>query len=132
MVGRNYKRRLMALCMPLALLAGCGGDSGHGATTVDLPGPKNSRGAQLVVSSGCLGCHRLGSAGTAGGGPDLTHIAQRIPRAKIAEALMSPTAPMPSYQEMPRDLRAALVDSLTHCAEARRARQSELPPAASA
>src|SRR4051794_39910050 len=113
MARRNYKRRLMALCMPLALVAGCGGDSDHGPPAVDLPGPKSSRGAQLVASSGCLGCHRLGSAGTAGVGPDLTHIAQRIPRAKIAETLVSPTAPMPSYRQMPRDQRAALVDYLT-------------------
>jgi menaquinol-cytochrome c reductase cytochrome b/c subunit len=36
-------------------------------------------GRKVVAQSGCLACHKLGDNGNAGPGPELTHIASRIP-----------------------------------------------------
>lgn len=66
----------------------------------------------MAKSSGCLGCHRIGSEGNDGPGPDLTHVGSRLPRPLIEKALDSSPQPMPSYVGMPTDQRAALVDYL--------------------
>ncbi len=58
-------------------------------------------GRAVVASHGCLACHKLGDNGNAGPGPDLTHIASRLPRQGIARTLVNPTAPMPSFKNLP-------------------------------
>jgi ubiquinol-cytochrome c reductase cytochrome b subunit/menaquinol-cytochrome c reductase cytochrome b/c subunit len=58
-------------------------------------------GKKVVAQSGCLACHKIGENGNSGPGPDLTHIAARIPRQAIARTLVNPTAPMPSYKNLP-------------------------------
>ena len=58
-------------------------------------------GKEVVASRGCLACHKLGDNGNAGPGPDLTHIAARLPRQGIARTLVNPTAPMPSFKNLP-------------------------------
>jgi ubiquinol-cytochrome c reductase cytochrome b subunit/menaquinol-cytochrome c reductase cytochrome b/c subunit len=58
-------------------------------------------GKAVVASHGCLACHKLGDNGNAGPGPDLTRIASRLPRQGIARTLVNPTAPMPSYKNLP-------------------------------
>jgi menaquinol-cytochrome c reductase cytochrome b/c subunit len=58
-------------------------------------------GKLVVAQSGCLACHKLGDNGNAGPGPNLTHIAARLPRQAIARTLVNPTAPMPSYKNLP-------------------------------
>jgi ubiquinol-cytochrome c reductase cytochrome b subunit/menaquinol-cytochrome c reductase cytochrome b/c subunit len=57
-------------------------------------------GKNVVASSGCLGCHRVGENGNAGPGPNLTKIGSRLPRAAIARTLINPTAPMPSFSRL--------------------------------
>jgi ubiquinol-cytochrome c reductase cytochrome b subunit/menaquinol-cytochrome c reductase cytochrome b/c subunit len=57
-------------------------------------------GKNVVASSGCLGCHRIGENGNAGPGPNLTKIGSRLPRAAIARTLINPTAPMPSFSRL--------------------------------
>src|SRR4051812_49549162 len=42
----------------------------------------------------------LGENGNAGPGPQLTHVASRLPRQAIARTLVNPTAPMPSYSRL--------------------------------
>jgi len=58
-------------------------------------------GREVVASHACLACHKLGDNGNAGPGPDLTHIASRLPRQGIARTLVNPTAPMPSFKNLP-------------------------------
>jgi menaquinol-cytochrome c reductase cytochrome b/c subunit len=58
-------------------------------------------GKQVVAQSGCLACHKIGDNGNSGPGPDLTHIATRLQGAGIARTLVNPTAPMPSFRNLP-------------------------------
>ena len=62
---------------------------------------KFEAGRYVVASHGCLACHKLGDNGNAGPGPDLTHIAARLPAQGIARTLVNPTAPMPSFKNLP-------------------------------
>jgi len=70
-------------------------------------------GRNVVAGRGCLGCHKIGDNGNAGPGPDLTHIASRIPRQAIARTLVNPTAPMPSYKNLPPKEFEAIVNFLS-------------------
>ena len=68
-------------------------------------------GRQVVAQSGCLACHKIGeNGGTIG--PDLTDIGGRLPRQAIDRTLINPTAPMPSYADLPAEKRDALVEFL--------------------
>jgi len=58
-------------------------------------------GKQVVAQSGCLACHKIGENGNGGPGPPLTNIAARLPRQAIARTLINPTAPMPSFRNLP-------------------------------
>jgi ubiquinol-cytochrome c reductase cytochrome b subunit/menaquinol-cytochrome c reductase cytochrome b/c subunit len=70
-------------------------------------------GRKVVAQSGCLACHKLGDNGNAGPGPELTHIADRIPRQAIARTLVNPTAPMPSFKNLPAKKFEAIVNFLS-------------------
>jgi menaquinol-cytochrome c reductase cytochrome b/c subunit len=58
-------------------------------------------GEAVVAQTGCEACHKIGENGNAGPGPDLTHIAARLPAQGIARTLVNPTAPMPSFKNLP-------------------------------
>jgi len=58
-------------------------------------------GKAVVAQSGCEACHKIGENGNNGPGPDLTHIASRLPAQGIARTLVNPTAPMPSFKNLP-------------------------------
>jgi mono/diheme cytochrome c family protein len=58
-------------------------------------------GKAVVAQTGCEACHKIGENGNAGPGPDLTHIASRLPAQGIARTLVNPTAPMPSFKNLP-------------------------------
>jgi menaquinol-cytochrome c reductase cytochrome b/c subunit len=63
---------------------------------------EHEEGKAITAASGCLGCHKFGhNGGTLG--PDLTHIADRLPKQAIARTLVNPTAPMPSYRQLAED-----------------------------
>ena len=83
------------------------GAVGGGPTKIEAPAPAGTeRGRDLVAASGCLGCHRLGSVGNPGPGPELTRIGGRLTQAEIERVLVDPTPPMPSFESMPaRDRR---------------------------
>lgn len=70
------------------------------------------KGKVVVPSSGCLACHKIGHNGNGGPGPNLTEIADRLPEAAIAQTLRNPTAPMPSYKNLPKDQFDAVVHYL--------------------
>jgi hypothetical protein len=69
-------------------------------------------GKRVAAQSGCLACHKFGENGNDGPGPELSQIGGRLKRDAIARTLQNPTAPMPSYRELPPDKFNALVDFL--------------------
>ncbi|HUB75586.1 MAG TPA: cytochrome B [Solirubrobacteraceae bacterium] len=58
-------------------------------------------GRAAVVDAGCESCHTIGTDGNPGPGPNLTHIGSRIPFQGIERTLVNPTAPMPSFKDLP-------------------------------
>jgi hypothetical protein len=75
--------------------------------------PKPRSGKAVMFESGCLACHRIGTEGTSGIGPNLTDVGARLTRRAITRALRHPTPPMPSFTDLSqRDLRA-LVEYLS-------------------
>jgi len=70
-------------------------------------------GKKVVAGSGCLACHKIGDNGNAGPGPNLTTVGARIPRQAIARTLVNPTAPMPSFRNLPPKKFEAIVNFLS-------------------
>jgi cytochrome c2 len=82
-------------------------------TEVDMKvAPQFEAGKEVVASSGCLACHKLGENGNHGPGPELTHIASRIPRAAIVRSLEIGPGIMPSFRELPPKKLNQLADFL--------------------
>ena len=82
----------------------------------DLNGPalaQYNAGKKVAAESGCLACHKFGENGNDGPGPELTKIAERLPKEAIARTLENPTAPMPSFKNLPPRKFNALVDFLS-------------------
>jgi quinol---cytochrome c reductase cytochrome c subunit, bacillus type len=80
---------------------------------VNLKVPPSALAGQTVANqSGCGACHKFGEAGNATLGPDLTHIGAKLPAPAIARTLRNPTAPMPSYADLPPKKFDALVEYL--------------------
>jgi menaquinol-cytochrome c reductase cytochrome b/c subunit len=69
-------------------------------------------GKLVAAQAGCLACHKIGHNGNDGPGPELTDIADKLPKAALLRTLENPTAPMPSYADMDPEQKAALVDFL--------------------
>src|SRR5919106_604861 len=61
--------------------------------------PQYEAGKEVVASSGCLGCHKIGENGNTLG-PNLTQIGRRLGANAIARTLVNPTPPMPSYTKL--------------------------------
>ncbi len=72
-----------------------------------------NEGREVVAQSGCEACHKIGENGNVGPGPNLTHIASRLPRQGIARTLVNPTAPMPSFKSLPAKKFKAVVAFLS-------------------
>jgi ubiquinol-cytochrome c reductase cytochrome b subunit/menaquinol-cytochrome c reductase cytochrome b/c subunit len=72
-----------------------------------------NEGREVVAQSGCEACHKIGENGNVGPGPDLTHIASRLPPDGIARTLVNPTAPMPSFKNLPAKKFSAIVNFLS-------------------
>jgi menaquinol-cytochrome c reductase cytochrome b/c subunit len=72
-----------------------------------------NEGRLVVAQSGCEACHTIGDNGNPGPGPNLTHIASRIPADGIARTLVNPTAPMPSFKNLPAKKFNAVVNFLS-------------------
>jgi ubiquinol-cytochrome c reductase cytochrome b subunit/menaquinol-cytochrome c reductase cytochrome b/c subunit len=58
-------------------------------------------GELVVGQSGCLACHKIGDNGNDGPGPNLSHIGKILEPGAIASTLRNPTAPMPSFKNLP-------------------------------
>ncbi len=75
--------------------------------------PEYEAGKLVAAQSGCLACHKIGHNGNDGPGPDLTDIANNLPKAAILRTLENPTPPMPSFAGMPEEKKTQLVDFLS-------------------
>jgi menaquinol-cytochrome c reductase cytochrome b/c subunit len=89
------------------------GSAAGSPTSIDLTVPKQYEAGKLVAAqSGCLACHKFGENGNDGPGPNLTHIATRLPKEAIARTLRNPTSPMPPYGNLPPQKFTNLVNFL--------------------
>ncbi len=107
---------------PLATTAGCLtivamayltylGAIGGSPTEIEMEvAPQYEAGKEIVASAGCLACHKIGENGNNGPGPELTHIAQRVPRVSIIRSVEIGPGIMPSY----RDLTPKKLDELAN------------------
>ena len=75
--------------------------------------PRYEAGKEITASAGCLACHKLGENGNNGPGPELTHIAQRIPRAAILRSVEIGPGIMPSFRDLPPKKLNELADFLS-------------------
>ena len=74
--------------------------------------PNLEKGKLVAAQSGCLACHMIGENGNGGPGPHLTDIGDKLEKGAIRRTLENPTAPMPSFRNLPEDKKSALVDFL--------------------
>jgi len=124
---RRPERRPIATAAGLFTIAAMGyltylGAAAGPPTQIDLKTPARitaqggqtlaqyEKGKLVVGQSGCLACHKIGENGNDGPGPQLTHVASKVPQNAIAQTLRNPTAPMPSFKrlatEQPQKFRA--------------------------
>ncbi len=105
----------------MAYLTYTGANTGS-PNSVDMKPPANFTAAQkntftqgelVVGQSGCLACHVLGGNGNDGPGPNLTHVASRVPQQQLAATLINPTPPMPSFAGLPKNKFNTLVAFLS-------------------
>jgi menaquinol-cytochrome c reductase cytochrome b/c subunit len=115
---RNPARRPLATTAGILTILAMGILTFEGATTgspfeVEGASPKYKAGAEIVASSGCLACHKLGENGNNGPGPELTHIGARIPRAAIIRSVEIGPSIMPSFRDLPKEKLDQLADFLS-------------------
>ena len=130
---RRITHRPVALAAGLFTIAAMAYLTYTGANTgspnsVDLKPPasftaaqKNTfaQGEMIVGQSGCLACHVIGSNGNDGPGPNLTHVASKVPQQQLASTLINPTPPMPSFAGLPKNKFNTLVAFLSQLQESR-------------
>lgn len=110
---------------PIATTAGCltivamayltylGATAGP-PTRIEMNVPaRYEAGAKVVAGSGCLACHKIGENGNNGPGPELTHIAARIPRGAILRSVKIGPGIMPSFRDLPPKKLNELADFLS-------------------
>jgi quinol-cytochrome oxidoreductase complex cytochrome b subunit len=89
------------------------GASAGSPNEIDMVVPKQYEAGKLVAAqSGCLACHKIGENGNDGPGPELTDVGNRLYPAAIERTLDNPTAPMPSFRNLPPEKKQALVQFL--------------------
>ena len=102
---RNPLRRPIATTAGIATIAAMAyltilGAVAGSPTEIDQPAPRGlERGQEVMASSGCLGCHKVGENGNTLG-PNLTDVGDRLGMAAIARTLVNPTPPMPPYRTL--------------------------------
>ena len=105
---RNPLRRPIATTAGLATIAAMAYLTVQGAlagspTEIDKPAPPGlKRGQEVMASSGCLGCHKVGDNGNTLG-PNLSDVGDRLGKDAIARTLVNPTPPMPPYTQIKKD-----------------------------
>ena len=115
---RRPERRPIALLAGIFTIMAIGyltylGASAGSPNEIDIAVERQYEPGKLVAAqSGCLACHKIGENGNDGPGPELTDVASKLPKPAIRRTLENPTAPMPSYADLPEDKKSALVDFL--------------------
>jgi ubiquinol-cytochrome c reductase cytochrome b subunit/menaquinol-cytochrome c reductase cytochrome b/c subunit len=124
---RRIERRPVALAaglftiVAMAFLTYSGANTGS-PNSVDLKPPSTLSatdrqtflaGELVVGQSGCLACHTIGDNGNNGPGPPLTHEGLKSSPIAIASTLRNPTAPMPSFKNLPPQKFKAVVEFLS-------------------
>jgi mono/diheme cytochrome c family protein len=116
---RRPERRPVATTLGIFVIVAMGyltylGAAAGSPNEIDISvGEQYEEGKLVAAQSGCLACHKIGENGNDGPGPQLTDIADKLPKAAILRTLENPTAPMPSYRELAPEKKAALVDFLS-------------------
>jgi quinol---cytochrome c reductase cytochrome c subunit, bacillus type len=102
---RNPLRRPIATVAGIATIAAMAyltilGALAGSPTEIDQAAPPGlEKGQEVMASSGCLGCHKVGENGNTLG-PNLTDVGDRLGKDAIARTLVNPTSPMPAYTQM--------------------------------
>jgi menaquinol-cytochrome c reductase cytochrome b/c subunit len=105
---RNPLRRPIATIAGIATIGAMAYLSILGAlagspTEIDKPAPPGlEKGQEVMASSGCLGCHKVGENGNTLG-PNLSDVGSRLGKDAIARTLVNPTPPMPPYRALQKD-----------------------------
>jgi menaquinol-cytochrome c reductase cytochrome b/c subunit len=110
---RRPERRPVATAFGIFVIVAMGyltylGAAAGSPNEIDLAVPR-----QFEAQSGCLACHKIGENGNGGPGPNLSDIADKLPKAAIRRTLDNPTAPMPSFRGLDPDKKTALVNFLS-------------------
>jgi menaquinol-cytochrome c reductase cytochrome b/c subunit len=85
----------------IAYLTYLGAEAGSPNEIALAVAPQYKAGEEVVAQSGCGACHKIGTNGNNGPGPELTHIGARIPREAIIRSLQIGPGIMPSYKGLP-------------------------------
>jgi len=116
---RRPERRPIAMVAAVLVIFSMGyltylGANAGSPNEIDYVVAKQYEAGKLVMAqSGCLACHKVGENGNGGPGPNLTDIADKLPKAAIRRTLENPTAPMPSYAGMDENKKRDLVNFLS-------------------
>jgi ubiquinol-cytochrome c reductase cytochrome b subunit/menaquinol-cytochrome c reductase cytochrome b/c subunit len=90
------------------------GATGGAPTEIEMEvAPQYEAGKEVVAGAGCLACHKIGENGNNGPGPELTHIAARVPRAAILRSVEIGPGIMPSFRDLPPKKLNELADFLS-------------------
>jgi menaquinol-cytochrome c reductase cytochrome b/c subunit len=115
---RRPERRPIATLTGILVIAAMGyltyeGAAAGSPNSIDMPVAKQYEKGKLVAAqSGCLACHKIGENGNDGPGPHLTTIGSKLEPGAIRRTLENPTAPMPSFANLPPEKLTALVNFL--------------------
>jgi menaquinol-cytochrome c reductase cytochrome b/c subunit len=102
---RNPLRRPIAMTAAVATIAAMTyltvlGALAGAPTEIDMKvAPQFEKGKDVMASSGCLSCHKVGDNGNTLG-PNLTHVGDRLGKPAIERTLLNPTSPMPPYTKL--------------------------------
>src|ERR1700754_1293741 len=116
---RRPERRPIATTAGILTIAAMGyltylGATGGSPTEIEMQvAPRYEAGKEVVAGAGCLACHKLGENGNHGPGPDLTHIADRIPKAAILRSVEIGPGIMPAFRDLPPKKLNQLADFLS-------------------
>jgi quinol-cytochrome oxidoreductase complex cytochrome b subunit len=116
---RRPERRPLAMATAVFVISAMAyltylGAAAGSPNEIDLKvAPQYEAGKLVAAQSGCLACHKIGENGNDGPGPHLTNIGATLLPGAIQRTLENPTAPMPSYRNLPTEKKQALVAFLS-------------------
>src|SRR5919107_1976987 len=116
---RRPERRPIATLTGILVIAAMGyltyeGAAAGSPNSIDMPVAKQYEAGKLVAAqSGRPACHKIGENGNDGPGPHLTTIGSKLEPGAIRRTLENPTAPMPSFANLPPEKLTALVNFLS-------------------